>query len=260
MAPASSRRSEPGSIRINKFFTEQGICSRRDADQLVEERRVMVNGRRAVLGDVVTPCDRVELDGRLIPWGSRRVYIRYHKPVGITTTSEPDVPGNIIAAINHSERIFPIGRLDKDSSGLILLTNDGDIVNEILRVEHSHEREYVVRVDRPFDREFIERMAAGVLVLGRPTLPCRVRRETADRFRIVLIEGRNRQIRRMCQALGYRVIALQRVRIMHLTLDGLPVGRWRDLTATERDELFRAVGRAAVSTEPNRPPGPLLSG
>ncbi|MEX5213326.1 MAG: pseudouridine synthase [Nitrospiraceae bacterium] len=260
MAPASSRRSEPGSIRINKFFTEQGICSRRDADRLVEEGRVTVNGRRAVLGDVVAPCDRVELDGRLIPWGSRRIYIRYHKPVGITTTSEPDVPGNIIAAINHPERIFPVGRLDKDSSGLILLTNDGDIVNEILRVEHSHEREYVVRVDRPFDREFLERMAAGVLVLGRPTLPCRVRGETADRFRIVLIEGRNRQIRRMCQALGYRVITLQRVRIMHLTLDGLPVGRWRDLTATERDELFRAVGRTAVSTEPNRPPGPLLSG
>lgn len=253
MAPASPRRSEPGSIRINKFFTEQGICSRREADRLVEEGRVTVNGRRAVLGDVVTARDRVELDGRPIPWGSRRVYIKYHKPVGVTTTSEPDVEGNIIAAIKHPERIFPIGRLDKDSSGLILLTNDGDIVNEILRVEHGHEREYVVRVDRPFDGTFLDRMAAGVLVLGRPTLPCKVRRETADRFRIVLIEGRNRQIRRMCQVLGYRVTALTRVRIMHITLDGLPVGRWQDLTATERDELFRTVGRAVPARDRTRP-------
>lgn len=252
MTAAPSRRSEPGSIRINKFFTEQGICSRRDADRLVEEGRVAVNGRRAVLGDVVTSRDRIELDGRLIPWGSRRVYIKYHKPIGITTTSEPDVPGNIIAAIKHPERIFPIGRLDKDSSGLILLTNDGDIVNEILRVEHGHEREYVVRVDRPFDQTFLDRMAAGVLVLGRPTLPCKVRRETADRFRIVLIEGRNRQIRRMCQALGYRVIDLTRVRIMHVTLDGLPVGRWQDLTAPERDQLFRAVGRSAPAMDRTR--------
>lgn len=253
MATAPSRRSEPGRIRINKFFTEQGICSRREADRLVEQGRVTLNSRRAVLGDAVTSCDRIELDGRPIPWGSRRVYLKYHKPVGITTTSEPDVEGNIIAAIKHPARIFPIGRLDKDSSGLILLTNDGDIVNEILRAEHGHEREYVVRVDRPLDGEFLDRMAAGVLVLGRPTLPCTVRRETADRFRIVLIEGRNRQIRRMCQALGYRVIALARVRIMHITLDGLPVGRWQELTAAERDKLFRAVGRAVPVMDRTRP-------
>ena len=210
-----------------------------------------LNGNLRVIRSGVGPQDQVIIGGIQRAMPGQKVKPKKGR-IAAPTTSEPDVPGNIITAINHPERIFPIGRLDKDSSGLILLTNDGDIVNEILRVEHGHEREYVVRVDRPFDREFLDRMAAGVLVLGRPTLPCRVRRETADRFRIVLIEGRNRQIRRMCQALGYRVMALQRVRIMHLTLDGLPVGRWQDLTAAERDELFRAVGRAVPPVERTR--------
>ncbi|MBH0209662.1 MAG: pseudouridine synthase, partial [Nitrospira sp.] len=172
------------------------------------------------------------------------LYNKYHKPGGVTTTSETHVTRNIIAEIGHPERIFPIGRLDKDSSGLILLTNDGNIVNEILRTEFGHEREYVVDVDRPFDQLFLDRMSQGVLVLGSRTKPCRTSRTGQARFRIVLTEGRNRQIRRMCQALGYRVIGLHRVRIMHVTIKGLEVGEWTDLTMQEREQLLAAVGRA----------------
>lgn len=233
-------------IRINKFFTEHGICSRREADRLIEIGAITINGRVAKLGDQVGPQDIIARHGKVIPWGKAPVYIKYHKPVGVTTTSESHVERNIIAEIGYPERIFPIGRLDKDSSGLILLTNDGDIVNEILRTEFGHEREYVVEVDRPFDRPFLDRMSAGVMVLGSMTRPCRVERLTAHRFRIVLTEGRNRQIRRMCQALGYRVTHLHRVRIMHLTITGLGVGKWKELTAEERDGLLEAVGRPKI--------------
>lgn len=231
------------SIRINKFFTEQGICSRREADRLIESGLVTINGRVAKLGDRVSRSDVIAHDGRVIPWGKTPVYIKYHKPVGVTTTSEPHVPRNIIAEIGYPARIFPIGRLDKDSSGLILLTNDGDIVNQILRTEFGHEREYVVEVDRPFDRQFLAQMAQGVEVLGRMTQPCTVSRINSRRFRIILTEGRNRQIRRMCSALGYRVTSLHRVRIMHITIDGLAVGEWRELTVGERETLLRAVKR-----------------
>ncbi len=230
-------------IRINKFFTEQGICSRREADRLIESGAVTINGRVAKLGDRVSRTDVIARNGRVIPWGKAPVYIKYHKPVGVTTTSEPHVYRNIIAEIGYPERIFPIGRLDKDSSGLILLTNDGNIVNEILRTEFGHEREYVVEVDRPFDRRFLDQMAAGVEVLGAMTKPCKVSRVGSKRFRIILTEGRNRQIRRMCAALGYRVVNLHRVRIMHVTIDELAAGEWRELTAQERGKLLEAVGR-----------------
>lgn len=230
-------------IRINKFFTEQGICSRREADRLIESGAVTINGRVAKLGDRVSRTDVIARNGRVIPWGKAPVYIKYHKPVGVTTTSEPHVYRNIIAEIGYPERIFPIGRLDKDSSGLILLTNDGDIVNEILRTEFGHEREYVVEVDRPFDRRFLDQMAAGVEVLGAMTKPCKASRVGPKRFRIILTEGRNRQIRRMCAALGYRVVDLHRVRIMHVTIDKLAAGEWRELTAQERGKLLEAVGR-----------------
>ncbi len=230
-------------IRINKFFTEQGICSRREADRLIEDGRVTINGRIARLGDRVGPDDVVTKDGQVIRRSAAAVYIKYHKPVGVTTTSEPHVKRNIVAEIGHPERIFPVGRLDKDSSGLILLTNDGDIVNEILRTEHGHEREYVVQVNREFDGRFLERMADGVVILGKRTKPCTVARLGPRRFRIVLTEGRNRQIRRMCQAFGYRVVSLRRVRIMHITLDGLRPGQWKNLNARERSELFRTLGR-----------------
>ena len=233
-------------IRINKFFTEQGICSRREADRLVESGLITINGRVAKLGDQVEPSDVIAREGQVLPWGRAPLYIKYHKPVGVTTTSESHVARNIIAEIGHPERIFPIGRLDKDSSGLILLTNDGDIVNEILRAEFGHEREYLVRVDRPFDQAFLDHMAEGVVILGSRTKPCRMSRVGRDRFRIVLTEGRNRQIRRMCQALGYRVIMLHRTRIMHITVDGLGASEWKELTSQEREQLLKAVGRLQV--------------
>ena len=230
-------------IRINKFFTEQGICSRREADRLVDSGAITINGRVAKLGDQVEPSDVIARDGQVLPWGKASLYIKYHKPVGVTTTSESHVARNIIAEIGHPERIFPIGRLDKDSSGLILLTNDGNIVNEILRTEFGHEREYLVRVDRPFDQTFLDHMAEGVVILGSRTKPCRMSRVGPDRFRIVLTEGRNRQIRRMCHALGYRVILLHRTRIMHITVNGLGIGEWKELTSQERAQLLDAVGR-----------------
>src|SRR2546426_11899681 len=218
------------------------MCSRREADRLIESGRVTINQRVARLGDQVGPDDVIARDGQVIPWGTASLYIKYYKPVGVTTTSESHVPRNIIAEIGHPERIFPIGRLDKDSSGLILLTNDGDIVNEILRTEHGHEREYVVTVDRPYPPSFLKQLEKGVLVLRETTRPCRTKKVDATTFRITLTEGRNRQIRRMCSALGYRVEALGRLRIMHIRLGDLPVAKWRLLTPKERDELLTAVG------------------
>ena len=228
-------------IRINKFFTEQGACSRREADQLIQDGRVTINDRVAALGDRVWPGDVIKKDGAVVPWGNPPVYIKYHKPVGVTSTSESHVPDNIIAAVGHAERIFPIGRLDKDSSGLILLTNDGDIVNRILRAEYAHDKEYVVRVNRPFDAGFLARMADGVVILGERTRRCRLARTGMREFRIVLTEGRNRQIRRMCHALGYRVVTLHRTRIMNVTVGGLRAGEWKNLTEAERGQLFRAL-------------------
>lgn len=236
-------------MRINKFFTEQGLCSRREADRLIAEGRVTINGVVAKLGDQVLPQDLVARDGVVLQRGNRSVYIKYHKPVGVTTTTELHIPRNIISEIRHPERIFPIGRLDKDSSGLILLTNDGDIVNEILRVEHGHEREYRVEVDREFDETFLARMGEGVVILGARTRPCTTTRLGPSRFRIILTEGRNRQIRRMCQALGYRVVSLHRVRIMHITVEGLHAGQWTDLSAEERERLFQALGRSDESAQ-----------
>ncbi|MBS0177678.1 MAG: pseudouridine synthase [Nitrospira sp.] len=236
-------------MRINKFFTEQGLCSRREADRLIAEGRVTINGVVAKLGDQVLPQDLVARDGVVLQRGNRSVYIKYHKPVGVTTTTELHIPRNIISEIRHPERIFPIGRLDKDSSGLILLTNDGDIVNEILRVEHGHEREYRVEVDREFDETFLTRMGEGVVILGARTRPCTTTRLGPRRFRIILTEGRNRQIRRMCQAFGYRVVSLHRVRIMHITVEGLHAGQWTDLSAEERERLFQALGRSDESAQ-----------
>jgi 23S rRNA pseudouridine2604 synthase len=230
-------------IRINKFFTEHGICSRREADRLIESGVITINGRVAKLGDQVTSNDVIAREGRVIPWGKANLYIKYHKPVGVTTTSESHVPRNIIAEIGYPKRIFPIGRLDKDSSGLILLTNDGDIVNEILRAEFGHEREYLVQVNHPFGQSFLDHLSQGVVILGSRTKPCRTMRMGRDQFRIILTEGRNRQIRRMCQALGYRVTMLHRTRIMHMTITGLSVGEWKELTSQEREQLIQAVGR-----------------
>jgi 23S rRNA pseudouridine2604 synthase len=229
-------------VRINKYFTERGFCSRRAADRMIDDGRVRINGRVAVPGDRVAGDDRVTVDGRVVRSRPRPVYLAYHKPVGVTCTTELHVPGNILHAVGYPERIFPIGRLDKDSSGLILLTNDGDIVNRILRAEFGHEREYVVTVDRPFPPTMLRRLEQGVPVLGEKTRPCWTTRMDAVTFRIRLTEGRNRQIRRMCSTLGYRVVRLVRVRIMHIRLGGLPVGQWREFSPKERDELLAAVG------------------
>ncbi|MFF2912829.1 23S rRNA pseudouridine(2604) synthase RluF [Paenibacillus sp. NPDC057934] len=224
-------------MRINKFISETGYCSRREADKLVESGRVTINGEEAVLGSQAEQGDEVRIDGNLLETGNAIVYIALNKPIGITSTTEEHIKGNIVDFVGHSERIFPIGRLDKDSEGLILLTNDGDIVNKILRSEGRHEKEYIVTVDRPITPSFITGMSSGVKILGEKTLPCTVTRITERVFRIILTEGKNRQIRRMCSAFGYEVRRLQRIRIMNINLGSLPVGQWRDLSPDERSEL-----------------------
>ncbi len=223
-------------MRLNKYLSESGACSRREADQLIAEGRVTINGKRAQVGMQVADGDDVRLDGDRVGKARKKtkpVYIALNKPVGITCTTERHVAGNIVDFVNHPERVFPIGRLDKDSEGLILLTNDGDIVNEVLRAEHAHEKEYVVRVDRAITPDFVEKMAAGVRIGDQTTRPCKVFALGPRVFRIVLTQGLNRQIRRMCEAFGYTVESLQRVRIMHIKLGELPLGRWRQLSATE---------------------------
>ncbi|MEO8160482.1 MAG: pseudouridine synthase [Arenimonas sp.] len=221
-------------MRLNKYISETGVCSRREADAWIAAGRVQVNGAPAELGTQVGEGDRVEVDGRAVaPARSETVYIALNKPIGITCTTERQVPGNIVDFVNHPQRIFPIGRLDKDSEGLILLTNNGDIVNQLLREENEHEKEYVVTLDRPFDEDFALRMAAGVDILGTRTKPCKLRRIGRDVFSIVLTQGLNRQIRRMCAALDYKVRRLQRVRVVNIRLDGIKVGQWRNLSADE---------------------------
>jgi 23S rRNA pseudouridine2604 synthase len=220
-------------MRLNKFISETGACSRREADALIEAGRVTVNGAVAVLGTQVEASDAVCIDNKPIGAAKKHVYIALNKPPGITCTTERHVEGNIVDFVRHRERIFPIGRLDKDSEGLILLTNNGDIVNEILRQENEHEKEYVVTVDRPVTEIFLNGMATGVRILGTVTKPCRVRRVDRCVFKIILTQGLNRQIRRMCSFFGYKVVRLQRVRVINVTLDGLKLGQWRELKPIE---------------------------
>lgn len=218
-------------MRLNKFISETGLCSRREADARIEAGRVTINGVVATLGTQVNEGDVVCVDGKPVGGAEKHVYIALYKPVGVVCTTDRDIPGNITDFVNYRERIFPIGRLDKDSEGLILLTNNGDIVNEILRVENSHEKEYVVTVDRPVTEIFLNGMASGVRILGTVTKPCKVSRVGPATFRIILTQGLNRQIRRMCSFFGYKVVRLQRVRIINLTLEGLELktGKWREL-------------------------------
>ncbi len=231
-------------MRINKFLSEAGIVSRRGADKWIEDGRVVINGQTAELGSKVGPEDVVEVDGRPVAAEEQLVYIMLNKPVGITSTTERHVKGNVVDFVNHPLRIFHIGRLDKDSDGLLLLTNDGDIVNEILREEHGHEKEYIVTVDRPITDDFVRSMERGVPILDTVTKPCKVKKLGARKFNITLTQGLNRQIRRMCTALGYNVVSLRRTRIMNLTLGDLPVGQWRDLSDAERRTLFRELDYA----------------
>ncbi|RHW77828.1 23S rRNA pseudouridine(2604) synthase RluF [Colwellia sp. RSH04] len=235
--------------RLNKYISESGFCSRRGADKLIEENRVTINDKHPELGTKVLPDDVVKVDGKAIFASKKdksdRIYIAYNKPIGITCTTELHVKGNIIDAIGHKERIFPIGRLDKPSEGLIFLTSDGDIVNKILRAENAHDKEYIVTVDKPISERFIERMSRGVPILGTITKPCIVRVKSRFVFTIILTQGLNRQIRRMCEYLGYDVTKLKRSRIMNVELGKLRPGQWRDLTEKEMTEINQAVAHSS---------------
>ncbi|MFC6998944.1 23S rRNA pseudouridine(2604) synthase RluF [Rufibacter roseus] len=227
-------------IRLNKFISDSGFCSRREADQYIEEGRVSINGKDAKKGATVKPGDKVAVDGEPIRTkkpSDRPIYIAFNKPKGITTTTDSQDKKNIIDFIGYPKRIFPIGRLDNSSEGLIFLTNDGDIVNKILRADNNHEKEYVVMVDKPVTDDFVKQMSGGVRLFEGITKPAKVYQQGAKAFRIVLTQGWNRQIRRMCEALGYKVVTLKRVRIMNVKLEDLPVGHWRYLTMAEMKEI-----------------------
>lgn len=225
-------------IQINKYISSSGYCSRREADKLIEQGRVMINENVALLTNKVMAGDIVTVDDeKLKKKKSQSIYIAFNKPVGITTTTDLKDKTNVISFINHPQRIFPIGRLDKDSEGLLLLTNDGDIVNKILREGNNHDKEYLVTVHKSITPEFISTMANGVPILGTKTKKCKVKQEGSKRFRITLTQGLNRQIRRMCEYLGYDVQSLLRVRIMNIKLDKIQTGKWRYLSAPEIEQL-----------------------
>lgn len=242
------------SIRLNKYISESGICSRREADRYIELGQVFINGKKAKIGDQVFAGDRVKVNGNEIEPREEEeaIYIAFNKPVGVTTTSEKNIKDNIVDFINHSERIFPIGRLDKDSQGLILLTSNGDIVNKILRAGNNHEKEYLVSVDKPITQQFLENMAAGVPILGVITKKCKITQESSNVFRLTLVQGLNRQIRRMCEALGYEVTRLERVRIMNITLKGLGLGDWRELTEKELTQIFNSIEDSKADAKPSK--------
>jgi 23S rRNA pseudouridine2604 synthase len=220
-------------LRLNKYISETGVCSRREADKWIDAGRVTCNGNPAALGTQVCEGDVVCIDGQPIGAKKKQIYIALNKPVGVTCTTEAHIEDNIIDLVGYPERIFPIGRLDKDSEGLILLTNDGDIVNEILRAENNHEKEYIVTVDRPITDLSLKMMASGIKIMGELTKPCKVGRIDQTSFRMILTQGLNRQIRRMCSALGYKARRLQRVRIMNIHLGTLGSGQWRHLSDSE---------------------------
>lgn len=243
--------SDNEAVRINKYLSEKGYCSRRAADKLIEQGRITINGKVPEMGTKVQPGDEVRADGKLIGAKSEaHVYLAFHKPVGIVCTTDTRVEkDNIIDYIGYPSRIFPVGRLDKASEGLILLTNDGDIVNKILRARNNHEKEYLVTVNRPVTREFIKAMAAGVPILDTVTRKCFVEQTGKNTFRIILTQGLNRQIRRMCEYLDFRVTKLKRVRIMNIKLD-MPLGTWRDLTSDEFKELNARIADSSKTFDP----------
>ena len=224
--------------RINKYLSEVGFCSRRKADDYISDGRVYINGKVAILGSKVNLEDEISVDGEIIQYNDKKkVYIAFNKPVGVECTGNHKVKDNIIDFINHKERLFTIGRIDKQSEGLILLTNDGDIVNNVLRAENKKEKEYIVTVNKKITTEFIDKMRRGVRIMGKMTRKCFVKKIHENRFKIILTQGMNRQIRRMCEVLGYRVTTLKRVRIMDIHLD-TKVGEYRDLNNEEVEQLF----------------------
>lgn len=239
-------------VRLNKYISESGICSRREADRYIEQGLVLINGKRAKIGERVRPGDKVRVNGQHIEPREAEsfLFIALNKPVGIVSTTDTSEKDNIVDYVNHSSRIFPIGRLDKDSQGLIFLTNNGDLVNRVLRAGNNHEKEYLVTVDKPVTDEFITGLSNGVPMLGTVTKRCKVSREAPLVFRITLVQGLNRQIRRMCEHFGYAVTKLERIRIMHVRLKGLPLGDWRDLTEEELSQLMRAVEHSSSEAAP----------
>ena len=241
-------------IRLNKFISDSGICSRREADKYIEQGHVFVNGRRASIGDQVSERDKVLLNGNLIEAkkGTDFTFLAFNKPVGIISTTEIGVKDSIIDYIGYHERIFPIGRLDKESQGLIFLTNNGDIVNKILRAGNKHEKEYLVTVNKPITDDFILKMGNGVPILGEMTKKCKVTKESVYNFRITLIQGLNRQIRRMCEYFDYEVIKLERIRIMNIGLKGLPVGEWRQLLPEEMAQIMTDIANSSSEANSNK--------
>lgn len=235
--------------RLNKFISETGFCSRREADKYIEQGRVSVNGYSPEMGVKVADTDTVLIDGNPLRAKPKRVYIAYNKPVGITCTTESKIQSNIVKAVNYPTRIFPIGRLDRPSEGLIFLTNEGDIVNKILRAGNNHEKEYVVTVDKPLNRQFVTKMANGIPILDTVTKKCKVTQTAPKEFKIVLTQGLNRQIRRMCEYLGYEVVTLKRTRIMNVTLKGLKVGQWRHLTDVEMAQINDSIADSGKTQE-----------
>ncbi|MEX3241026.1 23S rRNA pseudouridine(2604) synthase RluF [Serratia quinivorans] len=248
------------STRLNKYISESGICSRRDADRYIEQGNVFINGKRVTLGDQVFPGDVVKVNGQLIEPRNEDnlIFIALNKPVGIVSTTEEGEKDNIVDFVNHSTRIFPIGRLDKDSQGLIFLTNHGDLVNKILRAGNDHEKEYLVTVNKPVTDDFIRGLGAGVPMLGTVTKKCKVKKEAPFVFRIVLVQGLNRQIRRMCEHFGYEVTKLERTRIMNVSMAGLPPGEWRDLTDDELVELFKSIEGSSSEAKPAKKAKPAV--
>lgn len=237
------------STNLNKYISSTGICSRRDAEKLIVAGRVTINGQQTKLGNRVFEGDVVKVDGRALQAKPKTLYIAFNKPVGIVCTTDSKEKKNIVRYINHPERLFPIGRLDKPSEGLIFLTNDGDIVNKILRAGNNHEKDYVVTVDQTITDDFIQKMGAGIPILGTVTQKCKVTKLSAKTFQIVLTQGLNRQIRRMCEYLGYEVVKLQRTRIMNVTLAGLALGHWRELTEKELAVIQKMVANSSKTEE-----------
>ena len=247
-------------MRLNKYISESGLCSRREADKLIANGKVYINGQLAKIGMEVGIGDVVRVNGRTLEarTADDLVLIALNKPVGVTSTTEAGVKDNIVDYVNHSQRIFPIGRLDKDSQGLILLTNEGDLVNKILRAGNKHEKEYIVTVNKPITEDILLKMSMGVPMLGVMTKKCKIVQEAPTKFRITLIQGLNRQIRRMCEHFGFDVIKLERIRIMHIELKGLPLGEWRELSTSELSILFDAVQKSQSEVKPqsNKPTKP----
>jgi len=235
--------------RLNKFISDTGICSRREADKLIEQGRVLVNGKLPELGTKVNEADEIIVDGQRLKTKDKTVYIAFHKPVGLTCTTDLKDKDSLLHYLQYPLRIFPVGRLDKASEGLIFLTNDGDIVNKILRAGNKHEKEYRVTVNRPVTKEFVESMSNGVAILDTVTQKCFVKQESKNVFRIILTQGLNRQIRRMCEALDYQVVKLQRTRIMNVSLKGINYGEWRYFTQTELKEMEQLIAHSIKTEE-----------